>query len=164
MIVVECSAVPTSRPAVFGSENAPARPGMPPGGPGLSGPVRPAVLRCSVLASASANPAAAAAWESCPRELLTCRSAASAWRTARTCVAVGRPRGSRCTTATPASSGKPNSLLASASACAAGDPGGISSDSPPVVAFSGGRKTMAAAPPAAHPAMIRSRRPTTTAA
>ncbi len=64
MIVVECSAVPTSRPAVFGSGNAPARPAMPPGGPGLSGPVRPAVLRCSAWASASATPAAAAAWES----------------------------------------------------------------------------------------------------
>ena len=36
MIVVECSAVPASRPAVLGSGNAPARPGMPPGGPGLS--------------------------------------------------------------------------------------------------------------------------------
>jgi hypothetical protein len=55
-------------------------------------------------------------------------------------------------------------VLASASACAAGDPGGMSSDNPPVVGLSGGKNTMAAATAAAHPAMIRSRRLTTTAA
>ena len=41
-------------------------------------------------------------------------------------VAFGMPCGSRWTTATAASSGKPNSLVTSASAWAAGDPGGIS--------------------------------------
>ena len=69
MIVVECSAVPTSRPAVFGSANAPARPGMSLGvpelvWPGLAVPARPAVFSPSALASASSTPAASAARES----------------------------------------------------------------------------------------------------
>ena len=76
-MIVDCSVVPASRPAALGSGNAPARPGMPPGGPELAspelagpelasrelaGPVRPAVLRWSALASASTTPAAVAAW------------------------------------------------------------------------------------------------------
>ena len=40
MTVVDCSSVPCSRPAVLGSGYAPASPGMPPGGPGLTGPER----------------------------------------------------------------------------------------------------------------------------
>jgi hypothetical protein len=40
MTVVDCSFVPRSKPAAFGSGNAPVSPGMPPGGPGLTGPDR----------------------------------------------------------------------------------------------------------------------------
>ena len=55
MTVVDCSFVPRSRPAVFGRGNAPASPGMPPGGPGLTGPERiRATSGCPALASAAA--------------------------------------------------------------------------------------------------------------
>ena len=61
MTVVDCSFVPGSRPGVLGSGKAPARPAMPPGGPGLTGPDK--------TWAASGWPAwasAAAAVASCP--------------------------------------------------------------------------------------------------
>jgi hypothetical protein len=88
-----------------------------------------------------------------------------AWRIARSLVAAGIPFGSRCTMATAASMGKPNSRAASLSACAAAEPGGIRSDSPPEeVALSGGRNMTASTTAAAHPPTMRYRRLTTTKA
>jgi hypothetical protein len=40
MTVVDFSCVPCSSPAVLGSGNAPASPSIPPGGPGLTWPLR----------------------------------------------------------------------------------------------------------------------------
>ncbi len=58
MTVVDCSFVPCSRPEVFGSGNAPASPSIPPGGPGLTGPLRTwAAFACPAFASAAAAPA-----------------------------------------------------------------------------------------------------------
>ena len=162
MTVVDCSPVPCSRPEVFGSGNAPASPGMPPGGPGLTGPARAcAASGRPALASATAAAAwsAPAAWPDVPASSW---STVTAWRTARYWMAFGMPCGSRWTTATAASSGKPNSLVTSLSAWAAGDPGGISWDSvAEEVGFSGGRNTIAAATAAAHPPMTSHRRLTT---
>ena len=161
MTVVDCSFVPRSRPAEFGSANAPASPGMPPGGPGLTGPDRiRAASGWPALASAAA---ATASWPSDWPD--SRRSTATAWRIARSLMAAGIPCGSRCTMATAASMGKPNSRAASASAWAAAEPGGIRSDSPPDdAAFSGGRNMMASTTPTAHPPTMRYRRLTTTKA
>ena len=161
MTVVECSFVPRSKPAALGSGNAPASPGMPPGGPGLTGPDRiRAASGWPALASAAA---AVASWSSDWPD--SRRSTAMAWRIARSLVTAGIPCGSRCTMATAASMGKPNRCAASASARAAAEPGGIRSDSPPEdVALSGGRNMTASTTPAAHPPTMRYRRLTTTKA
>jgi hypothetical protein len=67
--------------------------------------------------------------------------------------------------ATAASIGKPNRWATSASARAAGEPGGIRSDRPPEdVALSGGRNMMASTTAAVQPPMMRYRRLTTTKA
>src|SRR5580698_1165685 len=163
MTVVECSCVPGSRPAVLGSGNTPARPAIPPAGPGLTGPDRIcATSGCPAVASAAAARAASALGSS-PGWPASPRSTATAWRMARSTVAASIPRGSRCTTATAASSGKPNSRVASLSAWAAAEPGGIRLDRfADEVALSGGRNTMAAATAAAHPPTMKYRRPTTT--
>ncbi len=88
-----------------------------------------------------------------------------AWRIARSRMAAGSPCGSRCTMATAASTGNPNSRAALLSAWAAAEPGGIRSDSPPEeAAFSGGRNKMATTTAAAHTPTMRYRRLTTTKA
>ena len=161
--VVDCSFVPFSRPDAFGSGNAPASPGMPPGGSGVTGSARiRAASPCPVAASAAA---AWANWPDRPASPGSCRSADRAWCRARSRVAAGIPCGSRCTTATAASMGKPNSRAASLSARAAAEPGGTSCDSPLVeVALSGGRNMMASTTAATHPPTMRYRRLTTTKA
>jgi len=106
--------------------------------------------------------AAAASWSTRPDSR---RSTAMAWRIARSLVSAGSPCGSRCTTATAASIGKPNSRAASLSALAAAEPGGIRAESPPAeVALSGGRNKIASITAAAQPPTMRYRRLTTTKA
>ncbi len=86
-----------------------------------------------------------------------------AWRIARSLTAAGIPCGSRCTIATAASMGKPNSRAASPSAWAAADPGGIRSDSPPEeVALSAGRNKIPSKTAVPQAPTMRYRRPTTT--